>query len=333
VLSAKQPGNALFYGVEILGSITVGKPLATLQVDTPDSSKGTITPGFTGTSQRELGLTYTMTATPASGMRFVEWRRNGSAHSTTPAISFAMEQKLRWEAVFAPHFALLAGTYAGLLGDGRIGSGGAADQASFASRNGFAELTMASTGQFTARVTLDGIASSFTGNFSGSTLSPVVVSRPAGKPSLSVSLQLQAALPGEISGTISRGTEILSIRLLRTAYRGSLPSHPLSGQTHSLVFSKAPTTGYRFARLATSSIGTASLAVFLENGESPTFEGGIADDGAGNWVFPFYIPLADGILQGECVIPKANTQRAGGSAEWLRTATPGHCNRSLGCRH
>jgi len=324
VLSAKQPGNALFYGVEILGSITVGKPLVTLQVATPDPSKGTITPGFAGTTQKELGLTYTMTATPASGMRFVEWRRNGSVHSTTPAISFAMEQNLRWEAVFAPNFGLFSGSYAGLLGDGGIGSGGAADQASFASRNGFAELTIAPTGQFTARVTLDGIASSFTGNFSGSTLSPVVVSRPAGKPSLSVSMQLQAALPGEISGTISRGTEILPIRLLRTAYRGSLSSHPLSGQTHSLVFNKAPTTGYRFARLVTSSIGTASLAVFLESGESPTFEGGIADDGVGNWVFPFYIPLVDGILQGECVIPKANTQKAGGSAEWLRTATPGH---------
>jgi len=324
VLSAKQPGNAQFNAApEVLVSITVGKPLATLQVATPDPSKGTITPGFAGTSQRELDLKYTMTATPASGMRFVEWRRNGSAHSTTPAISFAMEQNLRWEAVFAPNFALLAGTYAGLLGDGSVG-GDAADQTSFASWNGFVELTIASTGQFTARVTLDGIASSFSGNFSGSTVWPLVLSRPAGSAPLSIDLKLEAALPGKILGTIGRGTDILPVQLLRTAYRGSLPSHPLSGQTHSLVFSKAPTPGYRFARLVTSSIGTASLAVFLENGQSPTFQGGFADDGAGNWVFPFYIPLADGILQGECVIPKANTKTAGGSAEWLRTATPGH---------
>ena len=323
VLSAKQPGNALFYGVEILGSITVGKPLATLQVDTPDSSKGTITPGFAGTSQRELGLTYTMTATPASGMRFVEWRRNGVKFATEPRVTFAMNANLQWAAVFAPNFAILGGTYAGSIGDGEVGAGGSAEQAVFASRNGFVDLTLSTTGAFTGRVVLDGVPASFTGNFvTGNTVS-LTVPR-TGKPTLTLNLRLSAALPGEVAGSVYNGQESLPVLLRRTAYRGSLANHPLSGQIHSLVFTDAPSEGYRFGRLVTTSIGTARLEVFLETGETLIFNGGFSDGGDGLWVFPFHIPMANGLFQGECVVSKSSPQSVGGSAEWLRTGTGNH---------
>ncbi len=324
VLSAQQPGNASFSAApEVLGTITVGKPLAALQVTTPDPRHGTITQGFAGTTMRELDRTYTMSATPASGMRFVEWRRNGVKFATTPALTFAMSANLQWTAVFAPNFTALAGTYAGLIGDGDVGTGGASEQAVFASRNGFVDLTLSTTGAFTGRVFLDGAPATFTGNFTGG--SPVSLQVPrSGKPSLALTLSLTPALPGEVTGSAVNGLETLPVRLLRTAYRGQLASHPLSGQIHNLVFTGAPAEGYRFARLATSASGTAKLELFLETGESLVFKGGFSDDGAGRWIFPFHIPTPNGLFQGECVLLKSAPQTVGGSAEWLRTGTGSH---------
>ncbi len=324
VLSAHQPGDASFSAApEVLGSVTVGKPLATLLVATPDPLHGTITPGFAGTTLRELDFSYSVTATPASGMRFVEWRRNGVKFATEPRVTFAMSANSQWEAVFAANFAVLGGTYAGSIGDGEVGAGDSAEQAVFASRNGFVDLTLSTTGAFTGRVVLDGVPAWFTGNFvTGNTVS-LTVPR-TGKPNLTLNLRLAAALPGEIAGSVYNGQESLPVLLRRTAYRGSLANHPLSGQIHSLVFTDAPSEGYRFGRLVTTSIGTARLEVFLETGETLIFNGGFSDSGDGLWVFPFHIPMANGLFQGECVVSKSSPQTVGGSAEWLRTGTGNH---------
>lgn len=324
VLSAQQPGNASFSAApEVLGTITVGKPLAALQVTTPDPRHGTITQGFAGTSWRELDKSYSMTAAPASGMRFVEWRRNGVKFAITPTVTFTMNANMQWTAVFSPDFPALAGTYAGLIGDGEVGTGGSSEQAVFASRNGYLDLTVSATGAFTGRAFLDGLPTTFTGNFTAGGPVSLQVSR-SGKPSLALTLSLTPALPGEVSGSLFNGQVTLPLRLLRTAYRGNLASHPLSGQIHHLVFTGAPAEGYRFARLATSSSGTAKLEVFLETGESLDFTGGFSDDGAGLWVFPFHIPMTNGFFQGECVLSKSAPQRVGGTAEWLRTGTGSH---------
>ena len=64
------------------------------------SGLGDVTAGFLGTSPREIGASYTVTATPATGQRFSGW--SGSIASTSNTISFTMAEGIHLQAVFEP---------------------------------------------------------------------------------------------------------------------------------------------------------------------------------------------------------------------------------------
>jgi len=52
------------------------------------SGSGDVPKGFAGTTSREIGATYTLTAKPKRGSRFTGW--TGSVTSSAPTITFAM---------------------------------------------------------------------------------------------------------------------------------------------------------------------------------------------------------------------------------------------------
>ena len=64
------------------------------------SRGGSVPPGYLGTTPREVGKSYTITATPAPGHRFKGW--TGSVVSPARRIQFTMEEGFRLEANFAP---------------------------------------------------------------------------------------------------------------------------------------------------------------------------------------------------------------------------------------
>ena len=64
------------------------------------SRGGSVTPGYLGTTPREVGKSYTITATAAPGHRFKGW--TGSVVSSARRIQFTMEEGFRLEADFAP---------------------------------------------------------------------------------------------------------------------------------------------------------------------------------------------------------------------------------------
>ncbi len=64
------------------------------------SGSGEVTAGFLGTSPREIGARYTVTATPAAGHKFGGWA--GSIASTSNTISFAMAEGIHLQADFEP---------------------------------------------------------------------------------------------------------------------------------------------------------------------------------------------------------------------------------------
>lgn len=62
---------------------------STLTVAVNDPAKGKVSTGFLGTSQRDVGKTFTITATPNSKKKFLGW--TGSVVSTVPKITVLME--------------------------------------------------------------------------------------------------------------------------------------------------------------------------------------------------------------------------------------------------
>jgi hypothetical protein len=61
---------------------------------------GTVTDGFLGTTPRELGQSYTITATPAPGHRLTGW--SGSITSTANPLVFKPSEFFALQANFEP---------------------------------------------------------------------------------------------------------------------------------------------------------------------------------------------------------------------------------------
>jgi hypothetical protein len=297
---------------------------STLKITAPNTADGSLTSGFGGSTSREVGVSYTVTATPASGMVFKEWLKNGTRISTNATLSFTMEPGLNLTPVFVPDFAKLGGFYNGLIGTGAIGNGSTADRQAFTANNGFLQITSSANGSLSGVLKIEGKSHSFTGTMGANKRATITVAR-SGKSNATLSMNLTSALPGEISGTVSTGGVPISFRALRGGYMAGAAKHALAGKRYAIVL-PPPTglaMGYGHAALTLADDGSALLSVALANGQALNAEARIVDDGAGNWVFPVYAD-ASGLFTGEIVIPKstpASGSELGGSLEWLKPAS------------
>ena len=80
------------------------------------------------------------------------------------------------------------GYYNGLVGTGDVGSGSAADQKSFAAKNGLISIKSAANGIFTGTLRLEGKSHAFSGNWDGNNAATVSIYR-TGKTKAVVTLQ------------------------------------------------------------------------------------------------------------------------------------------------
>jgi hypothetical protein len=295
-----------------------------LTIPAPNAADGSVTSGFGGNSSREVGVSYTVTATPASGMLFKEWLKNGARISTNATLSFTMEPGLTLTPVFVPDFAKLGGFYNGIVGTGAIGSGSAADMQAFALKNGFLQITSGANGALSGVLKIEGKSHSFNGTMGANKRATITVPRP-GKGNATLSLKLVSALPGEISGNVTTSGAPLAFRALRGGYTVGAAKHALAGKRYAIVLPPPSglAMGYGHATLTVEDSGAAVLSGMLANGQAVNAGARIVDDGAGNWVFPVYVG-ASGIFTGEIVIPKtvpASGSEIGGSLEWLKPAS------------
>ena len=308
-----------------LASVNVSYVVAsTLTITAPNAADGTVTSGFGGSSSREVGVSYTVTATPASGMVFKEWLKNGVSVGTNATLTFTMQPGLTLKPVFLPDFAKLGGFYNGLVGVGAIGNGTAADMQAFAANNGFIQITSGTNGALSGVLKIEGKSHSFNGTMGANKKASITVPRP-GKGNATLSLNLVSALPGEISGNVTTGGAPLAFRALRAAYTAGAAKHALAGKRYAIVLPPPSglAMGYGHATLTVEDNGAAVLSGVLANGQAVNTGARIVDDGAGNWVFPVYVG-ASGIFTGEIVIPKttpASGSEIGGSLEWLKPAS------------
>jgi formylglycine-generating enzyme required for sulfatase activity len=305
-----------------LASVNVSYVVAsTLTITAPNAADGSVTSGFGGSSSREVGVSYTVTATPASGMLFKEWLKNGVSTSTNATLKFTMQPGLTLKPIFVPDFAKLGGFYNGLVGVGAIGNGTAADMQAFATNNGFLQITSGTNGALSGVLKIEGKSHSFTGTMGANKRATITVPRP-GKGNATLSLSLVSALPGEISGHVTTSGAPLAFRALRAAYTAGAAKHALAGKRYAIVLPPPSglAMGYGHATLTVEDNGAAVLSGVLANGQAVNAGARIVDDGAGNWVFPVYVG-ASGIFTGEIVIPKttpASGSEIGGSLEWLK---------------
>ena len=297
---------------------------STLTITAPNAADGTVSAGYGGSTSREVGVSYTVTATPASGMLFKEWLKNGTRISTNVTLSFTMEPGLKLVPVFAPDFAKLAGFYNGLVGVGAIGNGTTADRQAFTVNNGFLQITSSANGTLSGALKIEGKSHSFNGTMGANKRAIITVAR-SGKSNATLSMNLTSVLPGEISGTVSTGGAPISFRALRGGYTAGATKHSLAGKRYAIVLPPPSglAMGYGHAALTFADDGSAVLSGALANGQAVNAEARIVDDGAGNWVFPVYTD-ASGIFTGEIVIPKSTPvsgSELSGSLEWLKPAS------------
>lgn len=181
-----------------------------LEVSVEDNSMGSVTSSYLGKTFREVGKSYTLTATPKSGHVFYGWIVGGvspeDAGLTQGALemtnlTFVHREGLTLMATFVPNpFGAAAGTYNGLIRT----EGGASSQAT----EGGITLTLQKTGGFSGKITMDGQVVNVVGLFHpdgharyGTQRSrDVIVTRPS-KPRLVLNLHLDFTL-SYISGSV-----------------------------------------------------------------------------------------------------------------------------------
>lgn len=115
---------------------------------------GSVSPGFLGSTRREIGRAYTIVAAPARGQIFQGWKIDDFIVSSEPAYGFSMFRGLALKAAFIPNpFPALAGRYVAALGFDM-------DQNS---ARGALLVTLGRAGAFSARLRFDGKTYRFSG--------------------------------------------------------------------------------------------------------------------------------------------------------------------------
>jgi len=306
---------------------------APLQI-TPQGT-GRFTSGLAG-KNLSLNMPYRVTATPATGMIFKEWLRNGVSFSRNATITFTMEEGLTLTPVFIMNpYPAVVGTFNGLVGEGNLGTGSAADMQAFFRGNGFITLATTAAGSFTGSLRLEGQRLALSGRFDGFGETSLAVKRP-GKSNATVALRFNTGTaPGRITGSVTTEGAPLAFTALPGVYTGAKSSlHPLNKNRYTVILpAPAGTLGNGSATLVIDSKGTANFAGRLADGTAfkaaprmVTAEG----NGGRKWVVPVHVPLYKGfagMLLGEVVLPVDNPARPeiadrveGGSLGWLRPA-------------
>ncbi len=272
---------------------------------------GSVTRGFLGETQRVLGQTYTLTATPGRDHLFSGWRnQDGTILSTQPRFDFLFEYPQTLTAVFTlSPFANAAGSYLGFLASAEPMPQGRGDLS----------VQVTRMGSFTAKIRMGTLSASIRGAFGpdgsfqqsllGGTLDLRLqfVPDPAAL-TANVTVQLEE-ISLETSGVLSRplqGNPVASRRNWTISVPGSdIPNTPNQSATATLTLSSK----YRARIVGRLADGTAwSVASQLLE----------------NFALPAFTPLyrGGGQFSGSLLLPEDQTSNSA-SFLWHRPPQPG----------
>lgn len=212
------------------------------------------------------------------------------------------------------------GVYTGLVGNGQVGSGSAADRAAFSAGNGFVTLTVRANRAFTGSLRLEGKAIPIRGMFDAFGQA-VVTAKRKGQPDLTVAMEF----PNQtmLTGMAAAGGPALPFIALPSSHTGKKgDTHPLAKTRYSILLpSPDPALGHGYATTVFDAKGVAKTTGKLADGTRLTCSAATSDPGDGFWLAPCYAPIhvgAQGMLWGEIRVPKADSNTIAGDLGWLR---------------
>lgn len=206
---------------------------------------GSVTAGFIGSTSRQIGKSYTVTATPAAGQVFDGWVVSGGVAMSQigvtavslekPKLNFVFGEGLELTARFIPNpFTAVAGIYNGLVRSSPTAPAGGTIPST--STEGFLNAKVETSGAFSVNLTMDGLLLRTSGVFDNTgnarfgidRATTVAVARP-GKPDVVLDLFLNLTSPAgteKISGTITQNhpiviTAVSDVEADRAAFDGT----------------------------------------------------------------------------------------------------------------
>jgi uncharacterized protein YkwD len=281
--------------------MVVLKPL-TVSVDGP----GSVTPGFLGVTQREVGVAYTIAAIPQAGNILSHW--DGLPAGTDPyrgTQTITMKENLSLTAHFIadPYLALAAG-YAGVFTD----TGPAHET------TGALMARIIPGGAFTGAVFFSGQRFALRGRFNSQGDALVNVPRP-GRTPLILALHIDTTGADQrITGSITNGTVNLSI----AAGRSPATTTACQYNVHLSPAADAATPqGHGYAMVFVGPTGLVRVSGMLADGTPFAAASYLTNSG-----IPIYAPLfaRTGSLAGTIAV---NGSAAQGTVAWHKPARPG----------
>jgi hypothetical protein len=273
------------------------------------SGSGSVTNGFAGTSQREVGRSYTVTATAKAGWLFAGW--SGGITGLQKTVSFTMpEGGLDLAATFIPNpFLAGHGGYTGLFTttDGTHGA---------------VSVSLGASGAFTGRLRFDGESLTLKGRFDAAGAAQVTVTSTSGATySLALTYANTDGAP-HIFGTIS-GDGWTAELPLDALTKPSVTKNVNAGRyTLVLPAPGAPSatlpSGDGVATVRVSDTGTAAVAGTLADGTPFTARGRLTASGS---LQVFVSPYArSGMLTGTLHFRAQQVSDLDGALFWSRPA-------------
>jgi hypothetical protein len=281
---------------------------STLTVTTQGS--GSFAPALNG-KILDVGMPYTLTATPKTGNLFANW--SGSLSSSNAKLPFIMQSNMVLAASFIPNpFIPQAGVFNGLFYD----TNGAAPQSS-----GFFTLTIAKSGAFSANIKMGGGSFSATSQFDLAGQAQLAVPR-ARETALSLDLQLDFS--NHLSGAISDGTWNATVAADHVVF-GTVNNNAknFAGQYTMALAGIGDGSlrpgGNGYATFSVNAAGLIKVIGNLADGTAISQTVTISSDGT----WPLYVPLkGGGAALGWITFSNQPASTLGGVLSWMRPVGP-----------
>jgi hypothetical protein len=269
------------------------------------AGEGTVTAGYLGTTDRELGKSYVIAAVPAAGSLFAGW--TGSAEAKTAALTFTMADGFALTANFIPNpFLARVGGYSGLL------SG---------NRDGLVSVVVTANGVFTAGLRYGVNAYSFKGRFAADGTATVLMPR-IGLTPLKLTLVLDVATMTGVTVSVDDAGQ-LSTASATPAYRAAAGSFAGAGSYTVTVppfgFAGAP-QGNGFGRMTVDTLGRARLTMGLVDGTTMLAAGTFSGDRVLSFYTRLYTNL--GAFSGLLSLRSQAATDLDGTVHWAKPLRP-----------
>jgi hypothetical protein len=247
------------------------------------SGSGSVAGAVNG-QELEVGRSYTLTATPASGFVFSNW--TGSVSENSQKLTFTMQPETTVTANFIPNpFRAVIGKYNGLFWDHANG----AEHGS----SGFFTLTTTDRGSYTASLLADGGKLSTSGQFDLEGRATNTISR-RGTNAIMIIWAMQLDGSDRVGGTVGNGTWSAELEGDRAIFNSRTNPCPNSGK-YTFVLPGTPDLtdvpgGDSYGTVSVDGNGMITLRGFLSDKTSAVQKVPLSKNG--DW--PLYVPLYAG---------------------------------------